>query len=379
MRLALVHLGRRGSGGPISLSLAAQLSRHVELLAVLSSQADVLPAWRETDIELAVVETYASLPRALWGWLDRSRVQQIAAVIRAWKPDALLFPMFYTWNPLVQHDLPGIPSVIFVHDPVAHPGLRGVLYRLIEDWSIRQASRCVLLSSAFIPSLARRGATQEQVDVIPHGDFSFYVSSVLSQPTPSAANDSEPVILFFGRIEPYKGLEVLLQAYQKLCALPGLKVKPRLRIVGEGSLRPYGDLLSRLPRLEITNRYVGHQEIPEIFQTASIVVLPYLNATQSGLIPLAAAFKKAVVATRTGGLPEQIADQRTGLLVAPGSVDELAEALLRLVSNPEMASRLGDSLGQHYQAGHGWEKISVEVLESCRKAALRQAAGPQGG
>ncbi len=367
MRLALIHLGRRGSGGPISLGLAAHLCGQVELLAVISSHSDVLDAWRGLEVELAVVETYASLPRALWGWLDRSRVKRIAATIQAWKPDVLLFPMFYTWNPLLQQYLHGTPAIVVVHDPVAHPGLRGSLYRLIEDWSIRQASRCVVLSSPFISSLVKRGGAPERVDVIPHGDLSFYLPPAQLQTALQAPDEAQPVILFFGRIEPYKGLEVLLQAYEQLRLQPGLKVRPRLRIVGEGSLRPYQHLLNRLPDLEITNRYVGHQEIPQIFQSVSIVALPYLRATQSGLIPLAAAFKKAVIATRTGGLPEQIDDRRTGWLVTPGSASELAEALLQLLSSPEMASRLGDSLCQAYQDEFSWEKISAEVLNSCRK------------
>ncbi|HIE57351.1 MAG TPA: glycosyltransferase [Anaerolineales bacterium] len=357
MRIAVVYLGRRGSGGLISLALCKHLAHHADVLAVYSDQVANLSAWQQASFDQMTVATYRSFPQAVRAWLDQPQQRRIADQIRAWQPDVLLFPMFYTLNPFLQRHLADIPSLVAVHDPIPHPGLVDRVYAWLENWSIQQAQRCLVFSRALMPALQARGVSLEQIDVIPHG--------VLAYP-PGTTDDSDQslALLFFGRITAYKGLDILIKAYARLCVRYDL----RLRIVGAGDLRPYRAQLENLPNVEIVNRWVDDFEVHRFFRPNQIVVLPYTSASQSGVIAVAANFGLPVVTTRTGGLPEQIQDGVTGVLVEPGSVDHLSNAIEDLLNHPQKAVQLGQALFQDFAQNRNWGEISSQVVLACEKA-----------
>jgi glycosyltransferase involved in cell wall biosynthesis len=269
--------------------------------------------------------------------------------------------MFYTWNPFLQHRLRDIPSVIAVHDPYPHPGLVDALYRQLENWSIHQAKRCLVFSQNLAPALQRRGAPLDKIDVIPMGEFNIYAQPSTSRPMTQPA--LKPLLLFFGRITAYKGIEVLLRAYLEV-----RRTHPaHLQIVGAGDLRPYQTLLDQTPEVQVVNRWIDEQEIAHHFQQATLILLPYTSATQSGVLPIAASFARPVIATRTGGIPEQIIEGKTGLLVEPNSPGQLAQAIRSLLDDPGFARQLGNNLHTDYQLNRSWDQIAARVLMSCDK------------
>jgi glycosyltransferase involved in cell wall biosynthesis len=365
MRIGLVYLGRRGAGGPISFELATHLASREPVLAVLSTHLEGLEVWQKSGLELLTTSTYRSTAGAVVAWLNHLQLHHLASHIRAWKPDVLLYPLFYTLNPFLQIHLRGIPSVVAVHDPQPHPGLRDRVYHFIENLSIRQATRCYVLSEAFRIDLQQRGVRPEQIDHVPHADLSYYRRFAPQIPvSPSQKAGKLPTLLFFGRITPYKGLEVLLQAYRQVC-----QHRPvRLLIAGDGDLRPYQPLLEGLPEVEIANRWIDEAEIYTFFERATLLVAPYTSASQSGVIAIAAGFSLPVVASNTGGLPEQIHHNVTGILVSPGSVSELAGAIEGLLDDPARARALGQSLQEDTLANRNWDKIAAMVGEVCAKA-----------
>ncbi|MFN2304604.1 MAG: glycosyltransferase family 4 protein [Anaerolineales bacterium] len=359
MRIAVVYLGRRGSGSLISLGLCEQLAKKAEVLIIRSTQVENLSAWKQASFKQISVKTYRSFSQAVFAWLNYRQQRWIADQIRSWQPAVLLFPMFYTLNPFLQHQLTEIPSVVAVHDPVPHPGSVDWVYAKLENWSIQQARRCLLFSRVLVPALEERGVSPDHIDVIPHGPLIY----------PSTAHpdfDQPTSLLFFGRITPYKGLDVLIEAYARLRERHQIK----LRIVGSGDLRPYLSLLENLQGVEIVNRWVDESEVSRYFGPNQIVVLPYTSASQSGVIAIAAGYDLPVIATRTGGLPEQINDGVTGILVPPGSVDKLVGAIEDLLNNSQKAAFLGQALGKDFSQNRNWNVIATQVLSACEKALI---------
>jgi glycosyltransferase involved in cell wall biosynthesis len=180
------------------------------------------------------------------------------------------------------------------------------------------------------------------------------------KPAPS----KPPTLLFFGRITAYKGLEVLLQAFQQVHQSHAA----HLLIVGEGDIRPYQLILQQIPDIEVVNRWVAESEIPAFFQRATLVVLPYTSASQSGVLPVAANFGLPVIASRAGGIPEQILHGQTGLLTDPGSVAGLAQAIKQLLDDPILAQTLGENLRMEFQQHRNWAQITQKVYLACEKA-----------
>ena len=148
-----------------------------------------------------------------------------------------------------------------------------------------------------------------------------------------------PTVLFFGRIWQYKGLEYLIRAEPLIAAeVPDL----RIVIAGEGEdFTRYRRLMVHPERFVVHNEYVTEEQCRTLFRQASLVALPYIEASQSGVIPLAYTFKKPVVATTVGGLPEMVDDGRTGYLVPPRDEQALASAIVRLLRDRPLCRHMG--------------------------------------
>ncbi len=352
--IALIYLGRKGAGGPISLALGQALAtRGAILTAYLSSGLESLPAWQNAGFAVQCVDTFRNPLQAAWSVLQGAHLRRLAAQVRAAQPDVLLFPMLHPWNAGLQALLRPLPAAVLVHDPRPHPGLNGWLQARWEDRSLSRAARCLVLSAALQPELQRRGVPPQRIRVVSHGPLAY--------PQGAAQTRGAQRLLFFGRIEAYKGLDVLLQALEQLQARwPELK----LIIAGEGDLRPYQAQLARLRgRVEIISGWIPEPAVADLFAQAGMLVLPYTSASQSGVLAIAAGFGLPVVATRTGGLPGQVRHGETGLLVEPASADALAAGIERLLAQPAWAAGLGAALRADFTDRQSWDAAAEAVLE----------------
>jgi len=153
-----------------------------------------------------------------------------------------------------------------------------------------------------------------------------------------------PVILFFGFVRKYKGLKYLIQAMPEVLRSVGAK----LLIVGEfwEDKKPYLQLIEELGIAQaviIVDRYVPNEELGLYFSAADVVVLPYVDATQSAIVSLAYAFDRPVITTAVGGLPEVVSDGETGFIVPPRDSQAMAAAIVRYFEE-DCASRFTANL-----------------------------------
>lgn len=140
--------------------------------------------------------------------------------------------------------------------------------------------------------------------------------------------DQSSVLLFFGFVRKYKGLHILIEAMESIPEVV------HLNIVGDfgNAKAKYMRLIEDRhlsDRISVKDGYIPDKEVGEYFDRCDAVVLPYLDATQSGIAQIAFGFEKPVIATRVGGLPEVVIDGETGVLCEPGNAQELAKAIQR--------------------------------------------------
>ena len=171
----------------------------------------------------------------------------------------------------------------------------------------------------------------------------------------------EKKILFFGSARPNKGLPYLLQAEPLLRdAIPNYRVV----VAGDcGDFSRFDRYITPGARLDVMNRFISNQELPGFFRDAAVVVLPYTSASQSGIMPLAYAFGKPVVATRVGELPDVVVDGVTGLLVEPGDPGLLADAIVTLLSNDGLREEMGKNALKYCQEHLSWDSIARKTVE----------------
>jgi len=139
----------------------------------------------------------------------------------------------------------------------------------------------------------------------------------------------ERVLLFFGLIRQYKGLQYLIHAMKDVLT----SVECTLLIVGEfyEPKEEYMNLIKELGldgHIIIIDEYVNNEDVPIYFCSADVAVLPYVEATQSGIVQIAYALRTPVITTDVGGLPEVVADGETGFIVPARSAESLAKAIV---------------------------------------------------
>jgi glycosyltransferase involved in cell wall biosynthesis len=142
------------------------------------------------------------------------------------------------------------------------------------------------------------------------------------------------ILLFFGYIRKYKGLDILIEAFPKILAS---NQKARLLIVGEFYDNPsdYFELIRKLKiedNVKVINQFVPNEEVGKYYQAADVVILPYRSATQSGILNVAYGFYKPVIVTDVGGLAEFVDEGKTGFVVEPNSPGAIAQGVQRFLS-----------------------------------------------
>ncbi|MGC8596141.1 MAG: glycosyltransferase [Candidatus Kryptoniota bacterium] len=175
-------------------------------------------------------------------------------------------------------------------------------------------------------------------------------------------NENEKVALFFGFIRAYKGLKVLLEAMPVVLKNVNLK----LLVVGEfyEDPKPYIDFIKEhglVGNVILIDKYVPNRDVALYFSAADLVVLPYVSATQSGIVQIAYNFGIPVIVTDVGGLSEVVTDGVSGYVVEPNSPITLADAIVKFYSN-DNAARLKRG-AQMQKEKYSWENL-VKAIES---------------
>lgn len=172
------------------------------------------------------------------------------------------------------------------------------------------------------------------------------------------------IVLFFGIIRDYKGLDLLLEAFSLL------DDSFHLIVAGEvyGSFEKYDSIISEhqlKDKVSLFNNYIGDEEVKFFFSAADVGVLPYKSATQSGITSIANHFELPLIATNVGGLAETILHQKTGLIVDKVAPDALAEALASFFKSNQQI--MFQSAIRQINTENTWEKFGVKLLEFYRQ------------
>lgn len=279
----------------------------------------------------------------------------------------------------------GVPWIITPHEPLPYSGSRrdaAVRRRLYRD-----ADAVIALSEPNRADLAGlTGMTTSDVTFTPLGHFNAFRGPGASMDRQVARaklgiDATAPTVLFLGEMRPVKGLDCLIRA------MPGVLAEvPTARLVIAG--RPYRfDPTGPhrvIEQLGIAHAVTAHwefvpaDEMPVYLRGADVVALPYRAASQSGACYTAYAYRRTVVASRVGGLSEQVVDGETGLLVPPDDVPALASALIRLLRDPAEARRMGERAHEWVARERPWDAVARTTIDAYRLAWERRSRRDRG-
>ncbi|GBD94297.1 D-inositol 3-phosphate glycosyltransferase [bacterium BMS3Abin05] len=182
-----------------------------------------------------------------------------------------------------------------------------------------------------------------------------------------------PVLLFFGYVRRYKGLDILLRALPRV-----LEKTPdaRLLVVGEfyESKEEYDRLIETLGienSVTVVDDFVPNEQVGFYFSAADVVVMPYRSATQSGIIPIAYEFARPVITTNVGGLSDFVDDEKTGILTEPENPEAVAAAILKFIAIQDQIPF--EQNIRHFQENFSWSTL-IESIEKLAENKWRSAS-----
>lgn len=357
-KILIVNLGRQGAGPVYALEMVKALKNlgKYRIKALISNQCENIEAWKKSGIELICIDTFNTNKEFLLKTLNVFNFIGLNRFIKSFSPDYVYIPMIHWWNPIVNFMCRKARIIFTLHDVTQHKGEESFLADSLRKIILKQSHRVIILSEALREKLVYQRVKSEKIFVIPHANFSYYGEGFSLE---NKTYDNERII-FFGRINPYKGLDVLLEAMKIV-----IKERPNLKlnIVGNGDISCYKNSFAELGKnIENHVRWIKDEEVQGFFKESDFAVVPYIEASQSGVIPLAYSLGLPVIASRIGGIPEQVIDGETGYLVEPTDPVELAEIITDLSGDREKIRKMGKNAYNFANEKLTWE-ASAKLLD----------------
>jgi glycosyltransferase involved in cell wall biosynthesis len=314
------------------------------------------------------------VPWSPWSWWrtygDLRRENPAAVVIKYWIP--FFAPGFFAVTWLLRRRTP--VRVVYLLDNVI-PHEKYPLGLWLTRLALRQGHGYIAQSEqvrrdlfAVLPHTPPAAVITTPHPVYDFGEPGRPRKTKAAARTALALPADTRLVLFFGFIKAYKGVVHLIDAAGALEAKYGDGL--RILIVGDiyGEKQPYLDRIAAsggADIIQLVDGFVPDDTVEDYFLAADLAVLPYVSATQSGIIQIAWNYDLPVVTTDVGGLPEVVRDGETGFIVPAGDAPALAAAVVRFFDE-ERAAQFGAAVGREKQK-YSWDRMAEAVENLARR------------
>lgn len=263
---------------------------------------------------------------------------KVAAKINSQKPDLIIIDWWHPYFALCHFFISSLinkklkEKILFITENyISHEG--HFIDRVLTRLGLYNAKFFIALSQKVEEELKKnfpeKKIFRSELPIYDH--LTDNVEDISNLKTNFEINDDEKVILFFGYVRKYKGLDILIEA---LNLLKNIDNKIKLLVAGEfyDDKNLYIDLINKYNLSDsviIRDEYIPNEKVKEYFLVSDVVVLPYRSATQSGILNLAYGFRKPVIVTKVGGLAEFVINESTGLIVEEPKAELIAESIIK--------------------------------------------------
>ncbi len=325
MKVLVWQWGRHGAGPLVAAAMARALSEvpGVEVVLSLSTKAELLglPDAPHNDLPVRTYTSRLGFIGRLMGtpWMVPGLSRDIQAAGIDVALCAMPAPLDFAMAASLRRA--GVPYAVVVHDAQLHPGDSYPMQIALQR-NLLSGARLVFALSTHVAGQLRRNGLRPGQQLLQSSLPPFVFGPT---PPPVRAHGGRLRLLSFGRLMPYKGLDLLAAAMVRL----GGSAEIELRVVGAGPDSPDLVLLQSLDHVTVENRWVPEAELNDLLGWADALILTHREASQSGVAAAALAARRWVLATRVGGLAEQLRDQPNAILCDPEAAS-IAAAIAQL-------------------------------------------------
>jgi glycosyltransferase involved in cell wall biosynthesis len=365
MEVLLISLQKRGGGALDTLGLSDGLClnkfRHVVMISSFNEFSD-----RFNDNEYRKVvrtKTFTGgIAGLLWAAVLLRPIGFIRGVAKE-KPRVIHILNFHPWMILLYLAKPFYRFRIICSsqdNPFGPKEKNPPLMNLIERFLIRNADKVIVYSGLVAHGLV--GHIAKEIVVMPLGIY----PQVYGEFEKKFDSTGTLNILFFGRIEPYKGVDVLINAYE---ILKNKGEDALLTVAGGGYLSPELARTAEEAGIILKNYWLSNAELGSLIKAADVIVAPYKEATQSGIVMIAISYLTPLIVTNVGSLPDYIEDGNNGFIIEPNDPLALAASIEKFIRDRDLALRMSHNQ-EAMREKFSWETVSrksIEVYDSLPK------------
>lgn len=332
------------------------------LIEVANNKIKYLPGYagllkqgeKKLNLVFVFYKNYKMLSLTAWG--NIRKVRKYLA-----KADYLHIQSLNIHNYFIVNKMPYRKLIIDIHDVLEHSGQNlSAWSKFIHRKWLRLANEIIIHNFNDRQYIANRLVSlKNKINVLPFGLV------YLTDKQIEFACSDRPTLLFFGRICKYKGIEYLIEAVSIIKKeVSDLKVI----IAGKGTYDFGKSKIQKDETYEFIDHYIPNSQLATLIEKSTLVICPYTDATQSGVIMTAFSFNKPVVATSVGGIPEVIEDGVTGLLVPPKDPYKLAQAIIYLLRDQNKRNKMSENIKMKFsQENFSWDYIARKTIEVYKK------------
>lgn len=365
--LFLIYLGRSGAGPKITLDFTKEIikSNEIENFNLLISsnnliKEDILNLKENTytlNTPISNIESIWRLPKFIIGFIKillRNRN----------KNNNFLFFMTHVWNPismiLIKIFIPKSNIYFVVHDGKIHPGDSKLQYYIMQTEIF--LSKNIITLTNNVKEIISKKWKKKKIIVLEHPTYDFGKIERVRE------LNTIPTFLFFGRIVKYKGLLLFLKAIEIFDKkMKELNKNYKVIIAGEGKIeKEEAELINKINQdknnIEILNRYIDEKEIAQIWDRSDICILPYIEASQSGVVAIAINKAMPCIITPMKGLLEQCVNQDNksfALITKDLSPTSLSTEMINILEEDKYKELSQNAI--NIQEKYGWDKWVKEV------------------
>jgi glycosyltransferase involved in cell wall biosynthesis len=273
--------------------------------------------------------------------------------------ELIICSMTHVWTPFMVDSFRSLDVryIPVIHDARPHPGENTIFNRWLSRKSLQGCDGYITLSASVKEQLIENlvGAINP-VWMMPHGPLT---TGVVNEPR-YYDNNGNSQILFLGRIHAYKGLDIFIEAMRLLSQKD---IKFTARVLGEGDISPFKKELESSEYIKVENRWLSDKDFADALRWADILILPYREASQSGIVAAAMASALPVIVTPVGGLSEQVQHGVNGLIASDVTADAIVESIMKLLGDSELFHKVSIGALESVNNELSWHK-SVLTIKS---------------
>lgn len=319
-KILMVTLSRHASFQDGVFSMYHQLKKRYQIWTITRSNNDY-PAPHEEHNNFIEAPENPGISKETFNFHECKRMM---GIIHKINPDIIYIESFHLWNyPIMFYCKANNKTLACsLNDVIIHEGDSHIQIKRLFNFSQVWLADRVIMRSANGYENARKMYSRYSSKMFTVGLWYTF---------PKYCPPSGKDILFFGRMNRYKGIDALYQV---------IKATPEFHYVVAGNADSDSDLdtvdkIALLPNVELENRVIPYDDMHDYFYSARCVILPYKSATQSGVILDASKHSRPAIAFKVGALGEQIIDGETGYLVEPENIDQLIKKVKDLMEMPD--------------------------------------------